>query len=94
MTNVIGILGGSGVYDIDGLSHTSWERIDLGRNLDAILVTAAPPRLPQPLIAQLKVGGRMVVPVGNVVQDLQVITKTADGLEVRNISLVNQHEIA
>jgi 5'-methylthioadenosine phosphorylase len=28
MTNVIGILGGSGVYDIDGLSNTSWERID------------------------------------------------------------------
>ncbi|MCG6940833.1 MAG: S-methyl-5'-thioadenosine phosphorylase [Thiohalocapsa sp.] len=28
MANVIGILGGSGVYDIDGLSNTSWERID------------------------------------------------------------------
>lgn len=28
MANVIGILGGSGVYDIDGLSHTHWERID------------------------------------------------------------------
>ena len=28
MANVIGILGGSGVYDIDGLSNTHWERID------------------------------------------------------------------
>ena len=28
MVNVIGILGGSGVYDIDGLSNTRWERID------------------------------------------------------------------
>ena len=28
MANMIGILGGSGVYDIDGLSNTSWERID------------------------------------------------------------------
>ena len=56
---------------------------------DAILVTAAPPRLPRPLIDQLKIGGRMVVPVGKLVQDLQVITKTADGIEVRKISLVN-----
>ncbi len=56
---------------------------------DAILVTTAPPRPPQPLIAQLKVGGRMVVPVGDLVQDLQVITKTRDGIETRKVSLVN-----
>ena len=31
----------------------------------------------------------MVVPVGSLVQDLQVLTKTADGIEVRKISLVN-----
>jgi len=28
MTNVIGILGGSGVYDIDGLTNTRWQKID------------------------------------------------------------------
>ena len=56
---------------------------------DAILVTTAPPRLPGPLIDQLRMGGRMVVPVGSLVQDLQVLTKTADGIEVRKISLVN-----
>ena len=56
---------------------------------DAILVTTAPPRLPRPLIDQLAVGGRMVVPVGNLVQDLQVITKTRDGIETRKMSLVN-----
>ncbi len=56
---------------------------------DAILVTAAPRSLPQPLIDQLKVGGRMVIAVGSVVQDLQVITKTAEGLETRKVSLVN-----
>ncbi len=56
---------------------------------DAILVTAAPTRLPEPLIKQLKIGGKMVVPVGNLVQDLLVITKTGDGLERRRVSLVN-----
>jgi protein-L-isoaspartate(D-aspartate) O-methyltransferase len=55
---------------------------------DAIIVTAAPPRIPEPLLAQLKVGGRMVIPVGSVFQDLQVITKTADGLEKRNVTPV------
>lgn len=55
---------------------------------DAIILTAAPPRLPEPLIEQLKVGGRMVVPVGDFLQDLRVITKTKDGLESRNITPV------
>ena len=53
---------------------------------DAIILTAAPPRIPQPLIDQLKVGGRMVAPVGGgYIQDLQVITKTADGIEKRPV---------
>jgi len=52
---------------------------------DAIILTAAPPRIPQPLIDQLKVGGRMVAPVGGYIQDLQVITKTRDGIEKRTV---------
>jgi protein-L-isoaspartate(D-aspartate) O-methyltransferase len=46
---------------------------------DAIVLTAAPPRVPEPLVAQLKVGGRMVVPVGRESQELLVLTKRADG---------------
>jgi protein-L-isoaspartate(D-aspartate) O-methyltransferase len=48
---------------------------------DAILVTAAPEEVPEPLIEQLAVGGRMVIPVGaqNSVQTLQVLTKEKDG---------------
>lgn len=46
---------------------------------DAIVVTAAPPTIPDPLLAQLKVGGRMVLPLGEGVQDLLVLTKRADG---------------
>jgi protein-L-isoaspartate(D-aspartate) O-methyltransferase len=52
---------------------------------DAILLAVAPPHIPKPLLDQLRVGGRMVVPVGGFFQDLQVITKMADGLEKRTI---------
>ncbi|OQX85346.1 protein-L-isoaspartate O-methyltransferase [candidate division KSB1 bacterium 4484_87] len=46
---------------------------------DAIIVTAAPPFLPQPLIDQLKRGGRMIIPVGDSYQELVLITKEMDG---------------
>jgi protein-L-isoaspartate(D-aspartate) O-methyltransferase len=47
---------------------------------DAIVVTAAPEKLPQPLIDQLAVGGRMVIPVGPAGnQHLKVLTRTHEG---------------
>jgi protein-L-isoaspartate(D-aspartate) O-methyltransferase len=46
---------------------------------DAILVTAAPDRIPQPLLDQLAPGGRMVIPVGSFFQELKVLTKDKNG---------------
>jgi protein-L-isoaspartate(D-aspartate) O-methyltransferase len=46
---------------------------------DAILVTAAPDRIPQPLLDQLAPGGRMVIPVGSFFQELKVLSKDRNG---------------
>ena len=47
---------------------------------DGILVTAAPPELPQQLLEQLAIGGRLIVPVGDGnEQDLRVIDRTEEG---------------
>lgn len=47
---------------------------------DAILLTAAPPRIPAPLVDQLAEGGRLVAPVGRGVQELVVLTKARGGI--------------
>ncbi|MBI4776343.1 MAG: protein-L-isoaspartate(D-aspartate) O-methyltransferase, partial [Deltaproteobacteria bacterium] len=45
---------------------------------DAIIVTAAPPEVPPKLVEQLKTGGRLVVPVGTLIQELVLIEKKQD----------------
>ena len=52
---------------------------------DAIMVTAAPREVPQPLIEQLKPGGRLVVPIGGQAagQALLLIEKKTDGTVMR-----------
>jgi protein-L-isoaspartate(D-aspartate) O-methyltransferase len=46
---------------------------------DAIIVTCAAPHIPQPLLAQLKPGGRLVIPVGDAEQEIVAVTKNTDG---------------
>ena len=56
-----------------------------GAPYDAIIVTAAPERIPEPLVEQLAVGGRLVVPIGRYTQELKLLRKTADGNTVEDI---------
>jgi protein-L-isoaspartate(D-aspartate) O-methyltransferase len=48
---------------------------------DAIIVTAAPDHIPQPLVDQLAMGGRLVIPVGHEDQSLLVLKRTKKGIE-------------
>jgi len=52
---------------------------------DGIIVTAAPAEIPQPLIDQLAVGGRLVIPVGHFYQELKLVEKTEKGIESHSI---------
>ena len=58
---------------------------------DGILVTAAPAQVPKPLFEQLKVGGRLVIPVGEQQgeQQLLVVTRTVDGFDSTHLDLVS-----
>ncbi len=50
---------------------------------DAIVVTAAPDEVPQALVDQLAMGGKMVIPVGVTSQEMIVITRTVTGIHTK-----------
>jgi protein-L-isoaspartate(D-aspartate) O-methyltransferase len=56
---------------------------------DAIVAAAAPDRVPEPLVAQLRPGARLVLPVGpaGMVQVLRIVTKGTDGNVSHNDTL-------
>jgi protein-L-isoaspartate(D-aspartate) O-methyltransferase len=52
---------------------------------DAIMVTAAAPRIPEPLKQQLKDGGRLILPLGDEWQELVVVTRRGDRFEEKRV---------
>ncbi len=52
---------------------------------DGIILTAAPPKIPEPLIEQLKENGRIVIPEGDYFQELRVYIKRNGFLEKKDI---------
>ena len=74
-----------------------WFRHDDGRlgwsdrgPFDAVLVSAAPRRLPEKLIEQVVVGGRIVIPVGDSRRQwLKVFRRTRDGVDEETIAAVS-----
>ena len=72
-------LGCTNVHVRAGDGYQGWAE---AAPFDAIIVTCAPERVPQPLIAQLKEGGRIIIPVGLAGrQDLVLLRKRGGKLE-------------
>jgi protein-L-isoaspartate(D-aspartate) O-methyltransferase len=73
-------LGYRNVHVREGDGHAGWPE---EAPFDRVIVTAAPPEIPHPLIDQLATGGRMVIPVGEAMQWIIVVDKTAAGVTQR-----------
>jgi len=86
-------LGVSSVHVRIGDGYLGWPE---EAPFDAIVVTAAAPRVPEPLLEQLALHGRLVIPLGELWQDLVVFTKTEAGISqeavipVRFVPMVGQ----
>jgi len=84
-------LGYKNVHVRTGDGYAGWRE---EAPFDAIIVTAAPDHVPQALVDQLAVNGRMIIPVGRGDQEMRVITRTPAGvtqestLPVRFVPLV------
>ena len=79
-------LGYKNVYVKAGDGYRGWPE---QAPFDRIIVTAAPDHVPQPLVDQLAVGGRLVIPVGDYYQQMLILTKTPRGVvEEKTIDVV------
>jgi protein-L-isoaspartate(D-aspartate) O-methyltransferase len=75
-------LGYKGVEVRAGDGYAGWPE---AAPFDAIMVTAAAPRIPAPLKEQLREGGRLVIPVGDEYQELIVVTRKGASFEERRV---------
>jgi protein-L-isoaspartate(D-aspartate) O-methyltransferase len=78
---VLTSLGYKNIHFRTGDGYLGWPEY---APFDAIIVTAAPDHVPQPLVDQLKRGGRMIIPLGRIDQKLLVIEKGDTGITRRS----------
>ena len=75
-------LGYSNVEVRAGDGYAGWPE---AAPFDAVIVTAAAPRIPEPLKEQLADGGRLIIPVGDDWQQLVLVTRKGDRFEEQDV---------
>ena len=80
--STLALLGFGNIHFRRGDGHAGWREL---APFDAIVVTAAPPKIPPELSEQLKDGGRLIIPVGSERQELLQLIRHAGGETVRAI---------
>ncbi len=94
-SNVLAKLGYNQVAVRAGDGYQGWSKES---PFDAIIITAAPDHIPSPLLEQLTIGGRLILPVGDYSQNLVLIRRTKEGyqktelLPVRFVPMTGQAE--
>ena len=89
---VLSKLGYKNVHVKTGNGYAGWPE---HAPFDAIVVTAAPDHIPQALVDQLAVKGKMVIPVGTTFQEMVIVTRDESGvierrtIPVRFVPMVN-----
>ena len=89
-------LGYQNIHLRTGNGYRGWPE---AAPFDAIMITAAPERMPQALLDQLAQGGRLVAPVGTLFQELVRVRRTSRGFEeekllpVRFVPMVGENEV-
>jgi len=74
-----------GYTNVEVITGDGWAGLPGPAPFDGILVAAAPPEVPQPLLDQLAVGAKLVIPVGEWEQDLRVYERTPHGIDQRTV---------
>ena len=78
-------LAALGYDNVVVITGDGYRGLALQAPFDGIIVTAAPESIPQPLIDQLSVGGRLVIPVGRHSQRLKLLRRTDTGIESQTL---------
>jgi protein-L-isoaspartate(D-aspartate) O-methyltransferase len=78
-------LAGLGYENVVVISGDGYRGLSEQAPFDGIMVTAAPEKVPEPLIKQLEPGARLVIPVGTRYQELRVLQRSEEGIRTRTI---------
>jgi protein-L-isoaspartate(D-aspartate) O-methyltransferase len=70
-----------GYHNVTVITGDGYRGLPKHAPFDGIIVTAAPKVIPQPLLDQLAIGAKLVIPVGRTYQELKVVERTEEGIQ-------------